>query len=101
MSDLLEPVRKVVTRWGCPHCSRTHSTSARTREHMGRCWQNPAVRSCRTCTNFMPDDSDPSAGSIQPEGCAVGVELPTGANGSTTLATHCPKWEDDQLRGQR
>jgi len=76
-----EPISILVRRSKCPHCGRTHSRPARTREHMGRCWKNPEARGCLTCTHFQPaegDSPDPTIGypgHFEPESCAVGVNL--------------------------
>lgn len=64
-----EPIPLQVTRYRCPHCARTASSKSRTREHMARCWYNPAVRGCKTCKHF--DNTYEDYG----EDCNVGVDL--------------------------
>jgi hypothetical protein len=59
-----EPISILVRRSQCPHCNRTHSRPARTREHMTRCWFNPEARGCKTCKHFEPAESDPPDWSI-------------------------------------
>ncbi|HEY9415037.1 MAG TPA: hypothetical protein VIQ30_09790 [Pseudonocardia sp.] len=64
-----EPIPFRVTRYRCPHCPRTASSKARTVEHIGRCWRNPAARGCKTCKHF--DNTYEDYG----EDCAAGVDL--------------------------
>lgn len=61
------PVR--VTRYRCPHCARSYTRPVRTREHMARCWLNPAARGCKTCKNFEPPTAE------EPDYCDAGVDL--------------------------
>lgn len=76
------PVR--VLRHRCPHCTKTYNRPGRTREHMGRCWNNPEARGCKTCQHFVeghdacgcePGCNWGNAGQPVHEGCAVGVNL--------------------------
>lgn len=90
------PLRTV--RWQCPHCRRTRAKRAATEAHIGRCWLNPEVRTCRTCTWYEPAHDacgcEPgcnwgsSDGAVPPD-CGADCEVP--ADG--TPVTHCPKWE--------
>jgi hypothetical protein len=64
-----QPIPFRVTRYRCPHCPRTGASKARVREHIGRCWTNPATRGCKTCKHFEP--YGPESG----DSCAVGVDL--------------------------
>ena len=64
-----EPIPVKVTRYRCTHCPRTGSSKARVREHIGRCWHNPAARGCKTCKHF--DNTYEDYG----EDCNVGVDL--------------------------
>lgn len=84
MPDLLEPIPFQVTRFRCTTCPRTSSSRTRTREHMGRCWFNPANRGCMTCIHFRREEDacgcEPgcnwgNSGQSIPEGCAKGVNL--------------------------
>ena len=64
-----EPIPFKTTRYRCPFCPRTAANVTRMREHIGRCWLNPAARSCKTCKHFEP------YGPENADGCAVGVDL--------------------------
>jgi len=89
MTAPLEPIRKMVPRWGCPSCGHTQSSSTRIREHMARCWADPANRACRTCTHHERQNA--WSGDV----CRVGLTLPVVARPhgeQTTLAVNCPKW---------
>ncbi len=89
----VEPERVEVVRWRCPFCRRSHSGRGRAREHMTRCWFNPAARSCKTCVHFQEATSscyaDPSCNCASPEICSAGVDLEK----LSKLPIHCPKWE--------
>jgi len=64
-----EPTPVRVTRYRCPHCPRTGSSKTRVREHMARCWYNPAAKGCKTCKHF--DNTFEDYG----EDCNVGIDL--------------------------
>lgn len=94
-----EPVRVQVTRWRCPHCSRSHSDRTRARAHMARCWLNPAVKSCKTCVNF---DSGSNGCGTYDCNCASGescyrglpVQVPNETRPNSFLfPVNCPLWE--------
>lgn len=89
MSDdvVIEPAKRLVVRWGCGYCRRSYSSRTRTVEHMGRCWYNPAVRSCKTCVHFRGDRGGG-------ESCRAGVAIPIPGDieGRTTLPTGCSLW---------
>ncbi len=98
---MTEPIRLVVTRYRCPHCARSRSSKKATVEHIGRCWSNPAVRSCRTCRHFEPADDacgcEPgcnwgNSGKGIPEHCAAEVDL----TGQSVPVTNCDLWEARQ-----
>ena len=90
------PEAVTVTRWRCPFCRRSRSSKRATAEHIGRCWLNPAVRSCKTCAHLEPGGDacgcEPGcnwgspSGSI-PDSCAVGVDVSSGE-----IKTGCPLW---------
>lgn len=93
-----EPVKVQVTRWRCPCCGRSHSGRARAREHMGRCWLNPAVRSCKTCVNFDPGsngcgtyDCNCASGESCLRGLTVHLPNETRPN-SFLFPVDCPLW---------
>lgn len=64
-----EPLRLQVIRWGCAHCSKKYASRSHAREHIARCWYNPAARGCKTCVHFTPYYRD------EPDDCAEGVDL--------------------------
>jgi hypothetical protein len=68
------PVR--VLRHKCPHCPRTASRPVRIREHMDRCWHNPAARGCKTCKHHDFEYGEPDVG-LDGDGdvCEQGVDL--------------------------
>jgi hypothetical protein len=53
------PTPAVVSRHQCPFCRRfTRADPGQVRDHMTRCWQNPGLRCCKTCTHHQ-DGSHP------------------------------------------
>jgi len=72
------PIAVQVTRYRCPFCPRSLSSKTRMVEHIGKCWNNPAARGCKTCRHFMPDESEPDVGYVEPEQCAADVGLSGG-----------------------
>ncbi|GGN40440.1 hypothetical protein FHR83_007039 [Actinoplanes campanulatus] len=79
---MTEPIAFTTTRYRCPHCPRTGAVRARVRDHIGRCWTNPAARGCKTCTHYRPpwdDTCDAPQGCVGcasgDESCAAGVSL--------------------------
>jgi hypothetical protein len=44
-----DPIPTTVKRWKCPHCNRHESRKSKAVAHIGRCFLNPANRTCRTC----------------------------------------------------
>lgn len=93
------PIELHVTRYQCPHCTKSYSKRATTVEHIGRCWVNPEARGCKTCEHFEPGGGhcgvDPCNCPVYEESCRAGVQLPPHPRrvDMTTLAVHCPKWE--------
>ncbi|WP_433731128.1 hypothetical protein ACQP2Y_21890 [Actinoplanes sp. CA-051413] len=69
------PIPVLVRRHKCPHCPRTASRPVRVREHMNRCWYNPAARGCKTCKHFDQDPGDAEVGLVGGEFCGAGVDL--------------------------
>lgn len=90
-ASLAQPLAYQVTRYGCPHCRRyARSRPAPVADHMTRCWRNPAVRACKTCTHHCQEAAEPDVGFRGFEWCdAQDVEL-------DGIRDHCPLW---QLRG--
>lgn len=64
-----QPIPVRVTRYRCPHCTRSASSKQRCREHIARCWRNPDAKGCKTCKHF--DNTYEDYG----EDCNVGVDL--------------------------
>lgn len=75
MSEL--SIAFTTVRHRCPHCRRSYAHQATAIKHIGRCFANPAVRTCKTCRHLEPPDpgdwevGDPGA----PAGCGLGVDL--------------------------
>lgn len=82
-----EPIAIRVVRHACPFCRRSRSKRQATVEHIGRCWLNPDNRTCKTCANFLPAESEPEVGYHAPEDCAAGVPL------GPDVVTNCERWE--------
>lgn len=61
------PIRIQVVRWKCPACSKSYANKSATTAHIGRCWYNPAARSCKTCDHFI--------GRMGDDVCTQGVDL--------------------------
>jgi hypothetical protein len=90
------PIPIVVTRHQCPHCRATRSKKTAAIAHIGRCWKNPAVRSCKTCQHHLPPYSGDTCNpgkwcgcSEYPEACDVRA-VP---EGSDFPIVGCPQWE--------
>lgn len=92
--DLAAPERITVVRWKCTHCSRSSSSRKAAVQHIGRCWLNPANKTCRTCRYFSAAQSncvDPGCNGCGSEAfCRVGDEL-----GAYDVTERCPDWEQD------
>ena len=91
-----QPIPFRTTRYRCPFCGRTGSHRVRIAAHIGRCWLNPAVRSCRTCDHYEPGHDAcgcvagcnwGSSGHVPPS-CDAGCAVPD--NGFPRV--DCPKW---------
>lgn len=90
------PETFTATRHRCPFCRRSWSHKQAAAGHIGRCWRNPDVRSCKTCANLEPGGDacgcEPGcnwgspSGSI-PDSCAAGVDISDGK-----VRTGCPLW---------
>lgn len=92
-----EPV--TVRRYRCPHCGHSRAKETAARAHIARCWQNPAVRACKSCVHFEPyvpargcwGDPQCNCPEVE-EGCAVGAS-PAGVS---FPVVDCPSWEADR-----
>ncbi len=90
-----EPLPVTVTRYQCPFCRKTRARKHAAREHISRCWLNPATRSCKTCL-FFTDEPDGDYCTGQPCGCNQGFRqcdagVPGVAEGK--IITGCPLWK--------
>lgn len=93
----LDPITITVTRYACPHCSRSRAKKQATAQHIDRCWKNPDNRTCKTCEHYLPyvaaeefcNPGEWCQCGEQPEGCDVRA-WPEGA---PFPVTNCPKWE--------
>ena len=95
-TPVAEPVPVMVKRWECPFCRRRRSGKAATAEHLGRCWLNPAVRSCKTCALFLLVPSGEPCFPGRPCNCNDGyVECRAGESLSfeDVPRVGCPLWE--------
>lgn len=90
------PQPVTVRRYRCPHCGHSRAKETAAKAHMARCWQNPAVRACKTCVHFEPYTpargcwGDPYCNCPDvPEGCTVGAW----PDGAAFPVVDCPSWE--------
>ncbi|MFF8299557.1 hypothetical protein ACF07M_29915 [Streptomyces globisporus] len=82
------PLPLVVIRHQCPHCRRyTRAAPERVQWHMGRCFQNPDARTCKTCTHHQEESIDPG------HYCHPGMRC--GCNDWDEACTHPDGPEDD------
>lgn len=80
------PIPVLVTRHQCPFCRATRAKKPAAVAHIGRCWQNPAARACKTCDRYEPAEEGPYPQHPGwPEGC-------TQHDLSGGLRVHCPDW---------
>jgi len=97
-SPSLIPVPFVVTRYRCPvnGCGRTRSSKRAITEHIGRCWWNPAAKSCKTCEHYYPGDN--GCGENGGCSCASGEFCRADAadlgDPKVGLPVGCPAWEE-------
>ncbi|MFF7527329.1 hypothetical protein [Streptomyces pseudovenezuelae] len=88
--DLPTPV--VVSRHQCPFCRRfTRSDPRQVTDHMTRCWQNPALACCKTCTHHQEASGTPGSPDEWLEACT----RPEGPEYEEYRfpVLHCPLWE--------
>jgi hypothetical protein len=88
--DLPMPV--VVSRHQCPFCRRyTRANLAQVRDHMTRCWINPALKTCKTCTHHQDASGTPGS----PEEWLESCTRPDGPEYEDYQfpVLHCPLWE--------
>lgn len=97
--DLPAPV--VVSRHQCPFCRRyTRADARQVQDHMTRCWQNPALRCCKTCTHHQEESREAGHYCItgQTCGCNDWDEACTHSDGPEYEeylfpVLHCPLWQ--------
>lgn len=88
--DLPMPV--IVSRHQCPFCRRfTRADAAQVRDHMTRCWQNPALRCCKTCTHHQDASGTPGSPDEWSEACTH-PDGPEYENYQFPVL-HCPLWQ--------
>lgn len=88
--DLPMPV--VVSRHQCPFCRRfTRADAGQVRDHMTRCWQNPALHCCKTCTHHQDASGTPGSPDEWLESCTN----PDGPEWEDYRfpVLHCPLWQ--------
>jgi hypothetical protein len=88
--DLPTPV--VVSRHQCPFCRRyTRADHRQVTDHMTRCWQNPRLRCCKTCTHHQDASGTPGHIDEWVEACTH----PAGPEHEEYRfpVLHCPLWE--------
>ena len=99
-----EPIRVLAPRYRCPFCAHSRANKQASREHIARCWQNPATRACTTCANWVPpgdgDQCIPGRNcncNVFPPSCAAGVRLPEEPR--LLPVTGCSDWRAFDLEG--
>jgi hypothetical protein len=88
--DLPMPI--VVSRHQCPFCRRfTRADARQVTDHMTRCWLNPALRCCKTCTHHQDEVRTPSGVDDWDEACTH----PDGPEWEDYRfpVLHCPLWQ--------
>jgi hypothetical protein len=86
--DLPMPV--IVQRHQCPFCRRyTRADLRQVQDHMTRCWQNPALRCCKTCVHHQDASGTPGSPDEWEESCT----RPDGPEEYRFPVLHCPLWE--------
>ncbi|MFD8488656.1 hypothetical protein [Streptomyces sp. NPDC059712] len=90
MTDLPMPV--IVTRHQCPFCRRfTRADLRQVQDHMTRCWHNPALRCCKTCTHHQDASGTPG----EPDEWLEACTQPDGPEYEDYQfpVLHCPLWQ--------
>ncbi|WP_330328223.1 hypothetical protein [Streptomyces pseudovenezuelae] len=85
------PMPRVVNRHQCPFCRRfTRADLRQVQNHMTRCWINPALRTCKTCTHHQDASGTPGSPDEWLEACTN----PAGPEEDYQFPVlHCPIWE--------
>jgi hypothetical protein len=93
LTDLPMPV--IVQRHQCPFCRRfTRADLRQVQDHMTRCWQNPVLRCCKTCTHHQDASGTPSSPDEWLEAC-TNPEGPEYEEYAFPVL-HCPLWESKE-----
>lgn len=77
-------------RHQCPHCRRTWAKRLAAEAHIARCWRNPDVLGCKTCSLLTPPEDGP-----YPEHPGWGEECDAEIDLRSGLRTGCPSWQPD------
>ncbi|MET8585778.1 hypothetical protein ABZX39_33645 [Streptomyces collinus] len=92
--DLPTPV--VVSRHQCPFCRRfTRADANQVTDHMTRCWSNPRLRCCKTCTHHQNASGTPGTPDEWAESC-LHPDNPDDDYQFPVL--HCPLWQPKETR---
>lgn len=86
------PMPAVVSRHQCPYCRRfTRASLTQVQDHMTRCWTNPVLRCCKTCTHHQNASGTPGSPDEWLESCTQ----PDGPEPEDYVfpVLHCPLWE--------
>jgi len=86
------PAPTVVSRHQCPFCRRfTRASAHQVRDHMTRCWQNPALSCCKTCTHHQNASGTPDTPDEWLESCTH----PDGPESEDYQfpVLYCPLWQ--------
>lgn len=93
--DLPMPV--VVSRHQCPFCRRfTRADARQVQDHMSRCWLNPGLRCCKTCTHHQDASGTPGGTDEWVESCTH----PEGPEYEDYRfpVLYCPLWQTKEPR---
>lgn len=84
------PTPMIVSRHQCPFCRRfTRADAKQVTDHMTRCWQNPSLRCCKTCTHHQDASGTPGSPDEWLESCTHDA----GPEDYSFPVLHCPLWQ--------
>jgi hypothetical protein len=86
------PIPTVVSRHQCPFCRRfTRADPRQVTDHMTRCWLNPVLACCKTCTHHQDASGTPG----EPDEWLESCTHPKGPEHEDYRfpVLHCPLWE--------
>jgi hypothetical protein len=86
------PMPTVVSRHQCPFCRRyTRADLRQVTDHMTRCWLNPVLACCKTCTHHQDASGSPG----EPDEWLESCTHPEGPEHEDYRfpVLHCPLWE--------